>query len=706
MGVMPIPCPHFKITIVKRSQGQSAVAGAAYQSGERLFSEYDQRTKFYNKKKELVHAEIMLPSYAPPGYADRATLWNAVEAVENQWNSQLARRIVLAFPVEVPKEQYLSMIKEFCQEQFVSKGMIADFAIHDKGDGNPHAHILLTLRAIDEHGKWLPKARKVYDLDENGERIRLASGNWKCHKENTVDWNDQKYAEVWRHGWETITNRYLEAAGRPERVDLRSFERQGIQQIPTVHLGPAAHQMEKRGVETFLGNLNRDIRAANSLMQSIRSAIRGLQRWIADLNEKKQILLDALEQAKEPMYAKDTSRKIKSALRTRKKSGKYISSGAPFGYQKDPADHNHLVIDPNTAPVVEYIYSMAEEGLGLHRIAKRLHDEKVLKPCYYKKEMFGRFIDDEKMYDWDSAYISQVLHSPVYAGHIIYEAKPTVSMKSKKRRYIPFEERAIVPNTHEAIIPQDRWENVQRILYSRSSSFMCDKTDYDNIFKGIVRCADCGRTMLVKVEHRRKRNSVLDQTFYCCSTYRKYGAKACDSHNLEARVLHEAVFADIQAHAKAAVSNREALVKKIANQMHLRVSSDRAQHKRDLKQCKARIAEIEDLYAKLYEDVSKGLLPEKRFQMLADRYDKEQAELTEKIEQYEREGRAEHGQLDKIQDFIDEVSKYAGITELNYKILHQLIDKILVSRAEKVDGEYVQKIQIFYRFIGPLDAIE
>ena len=303
MEVMPIPCPHFKITIVKRSQGQSAVAGAAYQSGERLFSEYDQKTKFYNKMKELVHAEVMLPSHAPPGFADRATLWNAVEAVENQWNSQLARRIVLAFPVEVPKEQYLKMIREFCQEQFVSKGMIADFAIHDKGDGNPHAHILLTLRAMDEHGKWLPKARKVYDLDENGERIQLPSGNWKCHKENTVDWNDQKYAEVWRHSWEVVTNRYLEAAGRPERVDLRSFERQGIQQIPTVHLGPAAHQMEKRGVETFLGNLNRDIRAANSLMQSIRSAIRGLQRWIADLNEKKQILLDALEQAKEPMLS-------------------------------------------------------------------------------------------------------------------------------------------------------------------------------------------------------------------------------------------------------------------------------------------------------------------------------------------------------------------------------------------------------------------
>ena len=293
-------CPHHDIKIVQRSNRQSAVAAAAYQSGERLFSEYDQKQKYYAEKRGIVHTEIMLPPHAPPEYADRNTLWNAAEAVEKQWNSQLARRIVLAIPREIPRSQHAGLIRDYCREFFVSKGMIADFAIHDKGDGNPHAHILLTMRAMDEQGKWLPKSRKVYDLDENGERIRLPSGNWKSHKEDTVDWNDQKYAEVWRHSWETITNRYLEAAGRPERVDLRSFERQGIQQIPTVHLGPAAHQMEKRGIETFLGNLNRDIRAANSLMQSIRSAIRGLQHWIADLNEKKQLLLDALEKAKEP----------------------------------------------------------------------------------------------------------------------------------------------------------------------------------------------------------------------------------------------------------------------------------------------------------------------------------------------------------------------------------------------------------------------
>ena len=175
-----MPCPHYDIKIIQRSNHQSAVASAAYQSGDRLFSEYDQKQKYYSHKSEIIHKEILLPSHAPPEYADRNTLWNAAEAVEKQWNSQLARRIVLAIPREIPSEQYSDLLRDYCREFFVSKGMIADFAIHDKGDGNPHAHILLTMRAMDGHGKWLPKSRKVYDLDGNGERIRLPSGNWKA----------------------------------------------------------------------------------------------------------------------------------------------------------------------------------------------------------------------------------------------------------------------------------------------------------------------------------------------------------------------------------------------------------------------------------------------------------------------------------------------------------------------------------------------
>ncbi|MCD7751038.1 MAG: MobA/MobL family protein [Lachnospiraceae bacterium] len=296
-----MPCPHFQITIVQRSAGQSAVAGAAYQSGEKLACKYDQQIKDYSRKKGVAYTEVMLPPNAPKEYADRQTLWNAAEGVEKQWNAQLARRIVLALPREVPPEQYPDMLREFCREQFVSKGMCVDFAIHDTGDGNPHAHIMLTMRAMGERGKWLPKSRKVYDLDENGERIKLKSGNWKSHKENTVDWNNQEYAEVWRHSWEVLTNRYLEQNDRQERVDLRSFDRQGITgQVPTVHMGPAVTQMERRGIRTMIGDLNRDIKNANSRMTSIRNIIRGLQNWINSMKEKFSVFLDACKEPEQP----------------------------------------------------------------------------------------------------------------------------------------------------------------------------------------------------------------------------------------------------------------------------------------------------------------------------------------------------------------------------------------------------------------------
>ena len=291
-----MPCPHFKITITQRSHGQSAVAGAAYQSGEKLYSEYDRKTKSYSEKKGIVYTEIMLPPNAPPEYSDRNTLWNAVEKIEKQWNAQLARRIVLALPREVQSDQYPSMLQDFCREHFVSQGMCVDFAIHDKGDGNPHAHIMLTMRAMDEHGKWLPKSRKVYDLDENGERIPLPSGNWKSHKEGTVDWNDQSKAEIWRHGWEVVTNDYLERNNRPERVDLRSFERQGIDLAPTIHLGPAVTQMEKRGIETDMGNLNREIKQVNRALLVIRKLLADLQSWIADLREKRNRLIEEMRE--------------------------------------------------------------------------------------------------------------------------------------------------------------------------------------------------------------------------------------------------------------------------------------------------------------------------------------------------------------------------------------------------------------------------
>ena len=321
-------CPHFSISIRSRYNKRSgargsAVAGAAYQSAEKLFSEYDGRTKNYSyKQPELVFSGLMLPANAPPEYSDRAALWNAVEKAETRFDAQLSRGIIAALPKELPFDQSIRMVKEYCRENFVSRGMCCDIAIHDPAPPghNPHVHIMLTMRGIDENGKWLPKSRKEYVLDENGQRIRLPSGEWKSRKVDTVDWNRKENAEAWRQSWEEYQNRYLERNQRPERVSLKSYKRQGIDQIPTEHMGAAASAMEKKGIETDIGNLNREIRQANSLMQSIRGMIRKLADWIGAVHEAWQEI-QAEEAAKpKPVYLGDLLQ-AKLEIRRAERSG-------------------------------------------------------------------------------------------------------------------------------------------------------------------------------------------------------------------------------------------------------------------------------------------------------------------------------------------------------------------------------------------------
>lgn len=301
-----MPCPDFDLCIVQRSENGSAVNSSAYISASKLYCAYDMESKDYRyKQKELVYETVMLPDHAPPEYADREKLWNSVEAIETQWNSQLARKLRIFLPREVPMEQCVEMVREYCREQFVSKGMIVDLAIHDPAPPghNPHAHILLTMRSLDEQGHWMAKAKKEYVLDQNGERIRLPNGRWKSRKVNLNDWNNRGNCEIWRHAWETVQNEYLERNGRPERVSLKSYERQGIDRIPMVHMGPAVAHMEAKGIRTNIGDLNRDIQKTNSLMASIRNALQALQTWLASLREKRKILFEELEKLKEPTLA-------------------------------------------------------------------------------------------------------------------------------------------------------------------------------------------------------------------------------------------------------------------------------------------------------------------------------------------------------------------------------------------------------------------
>ena len=278
------------------------MAAAAYRSGEKLVNEWDGMTHDYTRKGGVVHTEIMLPSHAPPEFQDRSTLWNSVEEIEKSSTAQLVREIEVALPVELSRAEQLALVRAFVKDNFVDAGMCADFAIHDKGTGNPHAHIMLTIRPIKENGKWGAKCRKVYDLDGQGQRIPNGKGGWKNHREDTTNWNRRENAEKWRAAWAAYTNRALEAAGRPERIDHRSYKRQGVDKIPSVHMGPAASKMERRGITTEKGNINREIAADNKLLKEIKARITRLYNWSkeqADQPQGQESIMNFLFQARQ-----------------------------------------------------------------------------------------------------------------------------------------------------------------------------------------------------------------------------------------------------------------------------------------------------------------------------------------------------------------------------------------------------------------------
>ena len=277
---------HLSIKIISRGKGKSAVAAAAYRAGEIIKNEYDGITHDYTRKGGVVHTEILLPDNASAEYSDRNLLWNAVEKIEKAKNSQLAREIEIALPVELTLLQNKSLVREYVKKHFTEQGMCADIAIHDTGGGNPHAHIMLTMRPFNEDKTWGDKQKKEYTLDRNGNKIYDSKKRqYKCKSVPTTDWNEQTKAEEWRSGWADSVNRYLEKLNHSEHIDHRSYERQGIEQIPTVHLGVAAFQMEKRGIRTERGNLNREIEVTNQRLRQLKARIVKLQNWLKEETE-------------------------------------------------------------------------------------------------------------------------------------------------------------------------------------------------------------------------------------------------------------------------------------------------------------------------------------------------------------------------------------------------------------------------------------
>ena len=287
---------HMSLKNIGRADGRSAVASAAYISGTRLRSYETGLSYNYRKKKEVVFRHIFLPEHAPEKYQDREILWNAVQKIEKRSDARLARMIVVALPNEFDRNLQIQVLGKYVKDQFVDRGMCADVAIHDKGDGNPHAHIMLTTRGFDPDGSWSKKERSTYKLDEDGNkiplidpktglqkvRIRKGKGTEKLWERTSVpsnDWNKTENVEIWRKAWADLCNRYL----KPDhQIDHRSFKRQGLDLEPTIHEGYAARQMEHKGLVSERAEYNRGVKERNQLRLEIRQKVEELYQGIME----------------------------------------------------------------------------------------------------------------------------------------------------------------------------------------------------------------------------------------------------------------------------------------------------------------------------------------------------------------------------------------------------------------------------------------
>lgn len=289
---------HCSIKNISRGSGKSAVASASYRAGEKLEDLETGLIHDYTRKKEIAYSEIFLCKSAPKEYQDRGMLWNAVEQIEKQSKARLAREWEVALPNELTLEQSKELVKGFAQS-LVDEGMCVDVNIHWK-EGNHHAHIMATVRAINEKGQWAPKTKKVYCRDVYGEKIPLIDKKtglqkvdkqnrkqWKCYKDDYTDWNKREKVEEWRSRWAEHCNIALEKAQSVDRVDHRSYAAQGKEILPTIHEGYIARKIEANGGISERCEINREIRGKNYLIQKFIYEIQLLTKQITDLTKQK-----------------------------------------------------------------------------------------------------------------------------------------------------------------------------------------------------------------------------------------------------------------------------------------------------------------------------------------------------------------------------------------------------------------------------------
>ena len=406
------------------------------------------------------------------------------------------------------------------------------------------------------------------------------------------------------------------------------------------------------------------------------------------------------------MYSRDISKKVLAGRMTRSRQGKFCGGTPPYGLKRDPEEKGHLLIDPETAPVIRKIYDMALDGWGCMRIAKRLMEDKA--PITHVKTQTEC---DVNYYYWSASRISHILRNPFYKGAHLVCRTHQKGIRSGTVDIIPREDWEIIENCHEAIVTPEEWDKVQELIDGRPAIMEGNACPFYNIFHGIIYCATCGKSMQVRYEKAGrtgknrftgKMREPIDKAYYICQTYNRLGKNACTSHKIEARDLYDLVLKDIQELAAMALQDADAFYSRLCRRMERQYQTDASEVQRECEKLEVRNQEIDDLFLNLYTDKAKGILSEQRFLKLTSAMEQEQEANRKRLQDLSLLIRRTESQESDVQTFIHEIRQYAAIQELDEAMLHRLISRIVVGEMKKVDGQKQQEVKIIYNFVGEI----
>ena len=400
------------------------------------------------------------------------------------------------------------------------------------------------------------------------------------------------------------------------------------------------------------------------------------------------------------LYARQASEKTKAAHRARAKNGMFLGSRAPYGYQKDPNDRHHLIVDPEAAEVVKEIFRMFADGIGYVRMTKILRERNILNPQayfnqnnpdYYKHSDYWR-----KPFDWHATSVRAILNNPVYLGKLTFGKTKTKGFFDKRR--VPTEESdwIVVEHTHEPLVSQELWDTVHQMMKARRRE---NSSGHVQPFAGLVKCAGCGSSLNASYDKKKGK-----YTGFSCWVYKNYGKQRCTSHAIGWQTLNRLVLEDIRCNAQVAKLAAARYVGVLLRTKLEKEKGEAVRAERELKKAEKRIGELDKILAKLYEDQALGKISEARYQAMAPGYETEQASLQERVSRLREQLAHTQEVQDNVEQFVPLIQKYTDIQELTPHILNELVEKIVVHEKKvEEDGSKSQMVEIHYKFVGCID---